>query len=217
MAQLNPSSQGDADEALRTFDLSTGVLHDDVIGRAVRNVRGVDPLSPRGAAGRRMHDECVAGLRNHLVPQGWIVREEDGVARTVNTERSLAIVCAGGNEFTGLRAHGSSVTTAWPKGDAAFAHAHMDEPEGLESVNGDDFGRFVRRRSAEWRLWYLLYRQEGGEFRIELSAPTYRDSAGFFRGWAPRILVDPYTDEGGFDLDVHSDPDPAPDVPVFEL
>jgi hypothetical protein len=205
-----------ADE-LSVFDLDTETLHEKVIGRAVRVARRVDPLAPRGATGRRMHDECVAGLRGHLIPKDWELREEDGVARTVHVARSLAIVCARGNEFTGLKDSDSKVTSAWPKGEAAFAHARVDQLVGLESINSFGFPNVAALRTVEWDLWYLLYRQAGNEVRAELSAPRYLDSSGFPKGWRKRIIVEPYSDGDEFDFDLEGDTDPMPDVPVVEL
>lgn len=207
----------EVDAELEIFGLSTSVVHEYVIQRAVTSGAEVDPLSPPGAASRRMYDESVAGLRSYLIPAGYTIHQSDNVARTVDTTRGVAIVCARGNGFTGIGGATRHLSTEWPKGPAAFNRAVRHEPVGLDSLGTVDFGAVLRNSApTDWKLWYLLSRREGDIVRIELSSPTHLDSRRFPTGWDNRIIIPPYElGEDAFDGDI--DEGPIPYVPVVEL
>ena len=214
------SEPEDAEAELNLFGLSTSVVHEKVIQRALSSGAEVDPLSPPGAVSRRMYDESVAGLRSHLIPSGYEIHQLDNVARTVDARRGVAIVCARGNGFTGVAAGSRELSTEWRKGPAAFNRAALHEPVGLDSLGTVDFGAALRNAStSDWKLWYLLSRRDGNKVRVELSSPTYLDSRHFPTGWDNRIILPPYElPADSIDVDIDEGPEGLiPDVPVFEL
>jgi hypothetical protein len=87
------------------------------------------------------------------VPRGWEIEQRDMVAGTVHRERQLAILIAGGNEFTAQPDGANYLTTAWPKGNRALAGAILPHQDGFESVDGSDFdwapaGTMLRRSGS---------------------------------------------------------------------
>ncbi|MBF6328749.1 hypothetical protein [Nocardia transvalensis] len=187
---------------LQRFNLTQAEVHDRIIRPAVHDAENANPLSPPGTPGQRMHQAAVAFLRELLIPRDWKIDQNDGVARTVNPERGLAIVVAAGNEFTGLAGTDDELTTKWPKGHCALAKTRC-VADGFDAIDPD----FPASDTAVglWDVWYLLHRPDADEIRIELSAPTYLDKSKYPRGWRERIILDP------LDLTPTVDIDPGPD------
>jgi hypothetical protein len=205
------------EDALAEFDLSTADVHDHVIRAALLAADNVSPLSPPGAGGRHAHDASVAALRGLLLPRGWVEVQHDNVARTVHRERGIAIIVASGNEFTGVANGANHLTTAWPKGSAAFAGAIIPIQDGLDAVDGSGFDWGMDEAAdVEWTVYYLLYHRADDEVRVELSAPSRIDDSGFPRGWASRrIMLSPYLTQQFYSDDDEGDSGPEEvDVPV---
>jgi hypothetical protein len=144
----------------------------------------------------------------------------DTPARTVHRERQLAILIAGGNEFTGQPGGANYLTTAWHKGDRALAGAILLRQDGFELVDGSDFDWGADQQDdPEWVVWYLLHYRTESEVRMELSAPTRLDDSDFPRGWIERIIMAPYVlGQVHLDDEVDGDDDDSggePDVPVI--
>jgi len=208
-----------ADDRLAPFDLTVADVHQRVIVPGLQAAGGVSPLAPPGASGRHAHDGYVVGLRGLLLPRGWVAAQGDNVARTVHRERQIAIVVAGGNEYTGRVDGANYLTTAWPKGSRAFAGAILPSQDGFDSLDISDFDWGTDQADGgEWELWYLLIHPTSDEVRVELSAPTRRDRGGFLRGWTQRIVMPSYV-IGQVNLDETTDRDDdgrgEPDVPVL--
>lgn len=207
MALISPLVGGTPDGALAHFGLSVAALHERVVRPAAIAAKEVNPLSSRTAAGTRMNDDCIAGLRGLLLggQSSWTIAEKDGVARTVHLDRKLAIVPAAGNEMTGIDYGKRSLTSKNPKGPAAFSEAVISDAVGFESVDESGFDWKVDpERDEKWVLWYLLHHRTENEVRLELSAPAYLDGSRFPRGWAPRIIIPPCS-LNDVDLTVGSD------------
>lgn len=219
MAKYKLVTPENANDRLAEFDLTATEVHDYVIRGGLQAARGVSPLAPPGAAGRHAHDWYVTGLRSLLVPRGWKVEQKDGVARTVHQERQLAILIAGGNEFTAQLDGANYLTTAWPKGNRALAGAILPQQAGFETIDGSGFDWGADPNDEpKWVVWYLLHFQTDTEVRLELSAPTRLDESDFPRGWVERIILPTYMlgqvnlDE---DRDDNDDTGGEPDVPVI--
>lgn len=219
MEALRLAGLPEPDARLALFDLSVVEIHNQVIFPAMQSAANVSPLAPKGARGRSMYDTGVQSLRSLLLPKGWSIAESDNVARTVQRDRGIAIVFSKGNASTGLHGLTGSLTTRWPKGSAAFSNARSIPPSGLESVDPSDFNWFPKKNDrVEWELWYLLYYPTESEIRLELSAPTWQDTAGYPRGWNnhDRILFPPIPTNPNAEIDDEEDAQ-IPDVPVEEL
>ncbi|WP_280384227.1 hypothetical protein [Nocardia wallacei] len=179
-------------DPLTRFDLSEEEIYQRVIYPAVIAAEGVSPLAPPGARGRRMYDEGVTGLRQVLLPKtGWEMPQDDGVARTANDQKRLAIVFARGNVFTGMVNGQRDLTTEWDKGPRAFANADRYVEAGFEAL--DDSFPAAPAVIGKWNLWYLLYRQVEEELRLELSRPGFLDASGYPRMWIERIILEPFS------------------------
>jgi hypothetical protein len=182
-------------ERLAEFDLTISDIHDRIIFAATQAADAVSPLAPKGAPGRHAHDYCVAALRSVLLSKrGWEIVEDDFVARTVNRKKRIAIVVAGGNEFTGLPGTDADFTTKWHRGSRAFAGAPTNQQMGFDDVDGSGFDWGLRENdpSMEWRLWYLVHHRSKYSVQLELSAPGHLDDCYFPRSWVERIFLPPY-------------------------
>jgi hypothetical protein len=187
--------QQSIEQRLLEFDLTISDIHDRIVYAATQAADAVSPLAPKGAPGRHAHDYCVAALRSVLLSKrGWEIEEDDFVARTVNRQKRIAIVVAGGNEFTGMRGTDTDFTTKWHKGSRAFAGAPTNQQMGFDDVDGGGFDWGLRENdpSMEWRLWYLLHYRTKDSVQLELSAPGHLDDAEFPRSWVERIFLPPY-------------------------
>lgn len=221
MAEYQLVHAENADDRLAEFDLTVAEVHDHVVRAGLDAAGGVSPLAPPGAGGRHAHDGYVAGLRGLLLPRGWEIEQGDMVARTVHRGRQLAILIAGGNEFTAQPDGANYLTTAWPKGTRALAGAILPRQDGFEVVDTTDFdwGATGQDDPPEWVVWYLLHYRNEAEVRLELSMPTRLDEHDFPRGWIERIMLPPYVlghvhDDENLDCD-GDDSDGEPDVPVI--
>jgi len=196
MAEPLSNPERGIDQRLADFDLTIADVHDKIIFAATQAADAVSPLAPKGAPGRHSHDYCVAALRSVLLlKEGWEIDEDDFVARTVNREKRIAIVVAGGNEFTGIPGTDADFTTKWHKGARAFAGAPTNLQMGLDDIDGSGFDWGLREKdpSMKWRLWYLVHHRVNKNLvRLELSAPGHLDDAEFPRSWVERIFLPPY-------------------------
>lgn len=195
MAEPLKAPSQSAEQRLLEFDLTIPDIHDRIIYAATQAADAVSPLAPKGARGRHAHDYCVAALRSVLLSKrGWEIVEDDFVARTVHRKKRIAIVVAGGNEFTGIPGTDSGFTTMWPKGSRAFAGAPTNQQMGFDDVDGSGFDWGLRENdpSMEWRLWYLVHYRSKTSVQLELSAPGHLDGADFPCSWVERIFLPPY-------------------------
>lgn len=194
MAEPLEAPKQSAEQRLLEFDLTIPDIHNRIIYAATQAADAVSPLAPKGAPGRHAHDYCVAALRSVLLSKrGWEIVEDDFVARTVNRKKRIALVVAGGNEFTGIPGTDSTFTTKWPKGSRAFAGAPTNQQMGFDDIDGGfDWGPRENDPSMEWRLWYLVHYRTKNSVQLELSAPGHLDDAEFPRSWVERIFLPPY-------------------------
>lgn len=218
---INPG--GDPDQHLSIFDLTVAELHEQVVRPAAFAAERLKALGSRTGPGSQMNEFCIHGLRNLLLDkEGWKIVQDDGVSRTVNLDRRIAIVPSAGNHLTGVE-FGQGLTSKNPKGPAAFSHAKVVEAHGLETVESCHFDWKVKQaEEPKWDLWYLLHFRVDDEVRLELSAPSYLDGSRYPRGWMPRIIlppcpmvpVDPMAPTGPV-AGVDDDDDGDIDVPVL--
>lgn len=137
--------------------------------------------------------ETVCALRERLIPMGWERTDEQNWPLVVNSDGTIALSVATGNEDTG-RKDGVPVTAS-AKGprtiSAIVANQNLSLfPEMMPSAES--------LKATGRETWLLLvYRDtDAREMRCELSRPIGVDSEDRVDGWAERIILTPRPFDG---------------------
>jgi len=158
---------------------------------------------PRIYPGLVMWAEVVAALRNLLRPQGWHRPDSSVYELAVNSDDTIGIAVASGDEGTGR----------------PDVHPSNKSPKGRYTVKAVDanrqadmFAQMLPSKPAPSKLetWVLLHYFDAGkrERRIELSRPSDMDSDGKIIEWSERIILTPLPFDGDFgDLILPESPD----------
>lgn len=131
--------------------------------------------------------ETVCALREELMPLGWDRLNEANLPLVVNSDRTIALTVATGDEQTG-RKDGMQPCTMSAKGPRTIAAIAANNqqivlfPEMLPDSVMPKNGRIT---------WLLLIHRDtqGRELRVELSRPTSMAPEGHVDGWAERIIL----------------------------
>jgi len=203
------SSEESVEERLQQLGLSHEHLKYAVAqGQSARNTS--TPNHPTNAGGTMAFLEAVKGLRDSLLPEGWVIQNVRNLSMTVNPETNLAIVVSGGSNDTGLQE--GYPTTRNPKGHQTKHYLSVNQKDLFQDnvVPVND----VEDDSTN-QTWLLLYcfDAKAQEIRSELSLPTSIDSLGRVCGWNERILLKSIPLDGEL-IDIEPDFSPEIDIDI---
>jgi hypothetical protein len=143
-------------------------------------------LDPPNMQGMARFSRTVRLLREQLVPLGWTYDNPRNLARTVSSDRRIAIIATLGDAATGYPELVPS--TRYEKGVATaeavnrnFLQLTLPFDLGDEEPTEDDGGTTT---------WVLLYHVTDTEIRAELSLPDSMVD-GYIDTWLERIVLAP--------------------------
>ena len=147
----------------------------------------VDASYPPTFQGLVVWAETSAVLRRELSRRGWIMNNNDNIARVISPGGELAIVAISGNKYTGLRNKHEQLTTRRPRGPAGLRiiWRNLQLELALDEEVSSWRNPFVEKKS---RTWFLLYYQYGDVVRSELSYATGIES-GELKDWKERLIL----------------------------
>lgn len=129
--------------------------------------------------------ETVRGLREALIPLGWERSDFNNYSLVINSEGTVAIAVATGDEGTGVEF--ASPTTKSKKGPST-ANAVSENQDQL--LLFPDLEPSIIQLAGEKAMTYiLLIHRTGDRVRSELSLPTSIGTDGRVNGWSERILL----------------------------
>lgn len=169
----------DAMGRLDSLSLTSRVLQEAALWAYQYHASQVTDNEPVNSRGLTMYFKATRALRERLSDQGWTKDDPYGQARTVHPDKDIAIICAGGNENTGLCDF--NPTTTSPKGTMAAAAV-----PGQRTLF--DVAAYVAPMPGP-QLWYLLMHASKTELRLELSRPLVIRKGGVISEWAERVII----------------------------
>jgi hypothetical protein len=169
-------------------------------------------LDPPTAGGMNRYYRTVRVLREQLVPKGWHYDNRRHLARTINPDRSLAIVVALGDEVTGnpdplvqpSTRHETGVTVEEAVATNIKQLALFDLP--APAALSDAFGGLT--------TWVLLRYPTHTEIRYELSLPS-KIADRQITQWRERIVLPPEKPEAQPQIGDGPDEPLAPELDVL--
>lgn len=198
---------------LRRMEIEIQDLRDAVMAYEMER-QGTSPLEPPFAAGSRAwFGGCRVSAERFLVRENWERKVEGNIPRLFNRQTRIAVTVCSGDAAVGLRGR-------WPR---------SRNPKGTESAefvqtNGIQLNLFEDAPPSRWRplprtddlvTWVLLiYSDDTGTLRAELSLPVGIDDSGFFSDWQERILINVPSFDGGLRTNVDEDDTPELEVTV---
>ena len=114
MTEILRTKEWEVDQRLRELGLSLEGLQ-EVAKAGYRARIGCSPLHPPTYPGTAAWAACVHGLRSRYIPHGWRFADPGNFSMTINDARRVFVVCATGDENSGLTV-GKIPTTKTPKG-----------------------------------------------------------------------------------------------------
>lgn len=168
----------DVEARLVGIGVSLVLLRDAILdGEAARE--GCSPHDPVSAPGYFAWARTVRGLRDRLVPDGWVAQNTLGYPTVATEDGTVAIAVATGDEGTG-RAE-ATPGTKHPKGSVTtFA---------VEENQLSLFPSDRPARSERTVTWILLTRRQGDTVLAELSRPEVITAEGAIVRWTERIIL----------------------------
>jgi len=125
----------------------------------------------------------VKGLREELIPLGWVRNDENMYSRIFNPTGTIAIAVATGDENTG-NPHINSMTKS-SKGNATnkavTINAQLSLNFGFENIEIED------SENNKIKTWLLMFSINNNEVLSELSLPISFN--GKVNGWNERIIL----------------------------
>lgn len=167
---------------------------------------------PINAAALDAYRYRVRGIRDRLVPRGWVLDRDGGVEKTWSPDRKHVIITRAGDSGVGVRG-------AFPQPKQKPGNEVRTIVEDACLLLDPNWMNVVpkKRKKDDFATWMLLVYQQGDEVRSELSSPTSLNDDDVVLGWHERILL-PTIDLGdpGSDLSRESAETPDEiDVPVI--
>lgn len=169
------------------------------------------PHHPELATAVAAWGEVVSRLRAGLAPLGWQYDNKNNYARSINTEKQIAIVVARGGINTGII--GSIPTTKCPKGAKTSKSLKKNmELYGNQQIamNHPIFQNNFQESCEDLTTWFYLYDWTETEIRSELSLPLNM-SNGYINTWKERIILQPRL-LGSSSIEIKS-----PDLPEVDI
>jgi hypothetical protein len=129
--------------------------------------------------------EAVAGLREGLLPVGWIRSDENNYALVIHPDGTMAINVATGDAGTGVPT--ANVSNKAPKGVSTADVISINQVQLELDLPVPDIPHV---RGEEGPLtWFLLLHRAGAEVRCELSLPSELSADGRITRWQERIIL----------------------------
>jgi hypothetical protein len=129
--------------------------------------------------------EAVAGLREGLLPVGWIRSDENNYALVIHPGGTMAINVATGDAGTGVPT--ANVSNKAPKGVSTADAISINQVQLELDLPVPDIPHV---RGEEGPLtWFLLLHRAGAEVRCELSLPSELSADGRITRWQERIIL----------------------------
>lgn len=171
------------DARLSTLGVSRGDLRESLLdGEVARDACTIN--DPPIAIGIIVWSRIVRGLRDRLVPNGWIRSDERNYATVVSSNGLVAIAVAAGDENTGKR--GPSPGTRHAKGPVTVEVIERNQLE----LPFPGWNAEIRRIPEGGPItWILLVQRTGDCIFAELSLPASISEDGKRIAWAERILL----------------------------
>lgn len=155
--------------------------------------------------------EPICSLRESLIPEGWKRHDEGNQPFVINSDDSLAITVATGDEHTGYKDQNPSTKSSkGPQTEIVVTKNAL-----AKSLFGDI--RSERQRKIGTRqTWILLfYRdEEKSETRCELSLPSNITEEGYIDEWSERIILGTLPFGGGASVRIIDDSPLTPDINI---
>ena len=196
-------------QRLKQLGLTEGILlHAVKRGDAARaSCTENHPALQRGIMG---WGEPICSLRESLIPEGWNRYDEANQPYVVNSDDSLAITVATGDESTGLKDRNPSTKSSkGPQTEIAVAKNAL-----AKSLFGDI--RSDRQKKIGTRqTWILLiyHDEEKSETRCEFSSPSNMER-GYIDEWLERIILGVIPFGGGASIKITNEPPATPDINI---
>jgi hypothetical protein len=166
------------------------------------------PTLQRGIMG---WGEPICSLRESLIPEGWNRYDEGNQPYVVNSDESLAITVATGDENTGLKDRNPSTKSSkGPQTEIAVAK------NALARTLFGDIRSERQKRSGTRQTWILLIHrdEEKSETRCEFSSPSNMEG-GYIDQWSERIILGTIPFGGGGAIKITNEPPPVtPDINI---
>lgn len=155
--------------------------------------------------------ETVRGLRDVLVPSGWLRSNEGNYSVVVNPVGTMAIAVATGDDATALADR--SPTTKARKGPSTLYAVSSNQLQlGLFPNDESPLPSAPSVGSSiDCMTWILLVHRTRGEVRCELSLPSSMGD-GYIEAWHERILLTPVPIDSEVSVNVPDQPDIAIEI-----
>jgi hypothetical protein len=187
LKQLVYSEPDDVSSQLARFNLTKEDVR-DALAFAEAYAADCTEHDPPMSSGFYRWGKTIRFLRDLLVPQGWVSRNEK--LFTVDNDRTgISITVSSGDDATADPDR--SPTTKYPRGAASIFAIGSNE-QGV--FNLPDFEHIkkaqeAKRNKAKLNTWWLLvYRTKTGA-RCELSFPVEVTKSGQITRWKERIII----------------------------
>ncbi|HXQ04349.1 MAG TPA: hypothetical protein VN831_06290 [Bradyrhizobium sp.] len=153
--------------------------------------------------------EAVAGLREGLLPVGWIRSDENNYALVMHPDGTMAINVATGDAGTGVPT--ANVSNKAPKGVSTADAISVNQVQIELDLPVPDIPHV---RGEEGPLtWFLLLHRAGAEVRCELSLPSELSADGRITRWQERIIL-PSIPIDGAEIEIVAPESPDLDIDV---
>jgi hypothetical protein len=170
-----------AADRLAELGLSRELL-ERVVQRADAEARHCTAFDPPLLEGLTRWGRATRYLREELVPLGWSFDNPRNFARTIHPDGQFAVVVTTGDELTGVP--GMAPGTKHPKGYVTMLAIAANMQLTF------DFGPQFKHHGSDLITWFLMFRSDEQEHRIELSLPG-GFSDGVITDWDERIILPP--------------------------
>lgn len=175
----------DVESRLSSLGLSTSQLLTAVeYGEIHRNA--CTAFDPPCLPGILAWGKTMRGLREALVPRGWVTSDEQNFSIVLNSSGSIAIAVATGSEGTGK--FSLIPKTKYPKGPATAAAVGNNWAQ-ITLDFGEEHVKTSPKLTSDCLTWMLLIERNKNEINCELSLPKLLNDDGYVVGWEERILL----------------------------
>lgn len=210
---LNPQERSGR---LAELDLTEAILK-EAVQSGFAQWAACTPNHPPSYPGFSAWSETVKSLRDLLVPRAWFASNESNLPYTVNSQGTMAIAAATGDEATGIAdLTPCTRSSKGPRTAKAVAANNRQLSLFPVEVTPDELAHITGEgRRMTWLL--LFYRDlDKREVRFELSRPTKINEDGKVAAWIERILFDPFSIDGDV-IDLPTTPSPSEGIINIEV
>lgn len=142
-----------------------------------------DPLSYPGTTQVSL---TIRGLRENLIPQGWLKCDRGNYPRIISPNQKMAIAVTSGCSNTGKP--NALPSNRNPKGSCTIGVVETNSRQLNLAFPGQDLSPQEEEMNPKL-TWILLFYRDKEELRAELSLPAEMDKTGYIRSWVERIIL----------------------------